>query len=127
MELQLLNGRPRLNEPADEWVFRGPVLRDVQSVQQKYRDTTTVQFHTSEAAALAKTLTGWGVWDTDVLEVRWCEDLIETRGLDGSSRYYGDMVLIHRSVIEEIDKIVDDVNKAGDALKRELRRSDSMR
>lgn len=105
VDLKLLNGRERPDEPADDWVFEGPVLREVQSVQQKYRDVTTVAFAGVEATKCARALTGWELWEPGVLEVRWHDDLIETRDSSGGRRYFGDMVLVHRFVNEEAGEI----------------------
>lgn len=120
MDLRLLNGRQRPGEPADDWVFKGLVLHEVHSVQQKYKDVTTIGFVAVEAAERARVLTGWELWEPGTLEVRWHNDLIETRDPGGNCRYYGDMIFVHRSAAEEIGEISQCMIEAKRALEKAI-------
>jgi len=112
MDMMLLHGRDRPDEQLNDWGFDGPTLHGVQSFQQRYRITTTVKFVSRTFADLARNLTGWPIWDDDILEVPWHGDLIATCEPDGHRRYYADVVLVNRSAEEEIERIVECMSDA---------------
>jgi len=105
VDLILSHGRNSPDEEMDDWGFEGPTLRGVHVVQQRYRSTTTVSFISKEASESARLLTRWSVWEDDVLEVSWQDDLIETIEPDGCHRYYADMILLHPKAQDEIRQI----------------------
>ena len=105
MDLLLLNGREKPDELVDDGGFCGPVLHGVDSIQQRYRDTTTVKFDNIALAESAMRQTGWPVWDEQVLEIVWQDDLVEICDEVGKKTFYGDVFLREISIDSDINDI----------------------
>lgn len=105
MDLILLHGRETSDQEMDDLGFVGPTLHGVHSLQQRYRATTTVKFLNGACADTARLLTGWQVWDENVLEVAWRNELVEICDEAGRMRFYGDLYLCSDSLECDVDKI----------------------
>ncbi|MDP1699284.1 MAG: hypothetical protein Q8L45_16105 [Xanthomonadaceae bacterium] len=106
MDLLLLHGRETADELMDDIGFRGPVLHGVHSFQRRYRETATVKFNNLAWTESAMRRTGWPVWDDNVLEILWQDDLIKICDKAGIKSFYGDMILCDNSLERDIDDLI---------------------
>lgn len=120
MELRLTHGRNDPEQLMEEWGYDGPVLSDVDSVQQVYGETTTVRFTSIAAREVARALTDWEIWDATTLEVRGRDGLIEARSYGEPSQFFASLSLADSSLPSTVrinrDACVDTRNFLIDAL-----------
>ncbi len=85
MKRVLLHGRTDPDEAMQGWSFHGPTLFGVDFVHSVY-STLTVGFKSAAETEAARRLTGWSVFDDNVLEVRQHDELVMTVALKPTSR-----------------------------------------
>lgn len=86
MKIRLYHGRNCPEQEMDGWGFEGPILNSVEGIIWTY-GVPRIFFDNDLALEEARDLTGWEYLD-DSLEMRVCDDLIETK--DG---FFGDWEL----------------------------------
>jgi hypothetical protein len=102
LKLKLYHGRHTPDEEIDEklnggWGFDGPILEGITGMGWTYGVHLRVEFVDAAATEVARQLTGWEQWDTNVLCMIKCEDLIMTavpkEEAPAECAYYGDFAL----------------------------------